>query len=455
MASNPARPLSAAERRWGMRLSYFNAGLWSLGNGLTSTSLVVYLGLEFGARGIATSLILAAPQLVGLLRLATPAFFAPLGGRKAFCARCYWLSGAALFVLPLISAPGVLPDKNVSLAALIVLWTVYHVLEYLGTVALWAWLGDLAPRPIRGRFIGRRERWLLVGRILGMAMSGLFAYAWTAAHVRGEWWIGYALPAAAGAGFMMLAVLPLRAMPAADDRPRRSKRRGASMEEGAVSSRPPAGIVELVGHLRRMLEDGPFVMLIIYGCWFSFVNGLTNASMHIYFAQVLGFSLLWRLGFEAGLRGGQSALSPTVGRLADLVGNRPVMIVAQLLVAAGPLFYFVATPGQPWWVAGAWILWIAYVGLNVGLPNLMLKLAPEGNSAGYVAAYFAVSGACFAASTLAGGLAHDVLAGEVFQFHWGLVSFRLDYFAWIFLLGALLRAVAAELLARVQEEREA
>jgi len=28
-----------------------------------------------------------------------------------------------------------------------------------------------------------------------------------------------------------------------------------------------------------------------------------------------------------------------------------------------------------WWFAGAWVLWIAYAGLNLCLPNLMLKLS--------------------------------------------------------------------------------
>jgi len=37
------------------------------------------------------------------------------------------------------------------------LWCTYHLLEYLGTVALWAWLADLVPLRIRGRFLGRRE----------------------------------------------------------------------------------------------------------------------------------------------------------------------------------------------------------------------------------------------------------------------------------------------------------
>lgn len=57
--------LDAAVRRRAIRRSYLNAILWALGNGLASTTLVVYLALELGAAGLGISLLLAAPALVG------------------------------------------------------------------------------------------------------------------------------------------------------------------------------------------------------------------------------------------------------------------------------------------------------------------------------------------------------------------------------------------------------
>jgi hypothetical protein len=48
------------------------------------------------------------------------------------------------------------------------------------------------------------------------------------------------------------------------------------------------------------------------------------------------------------------------------------MGVCLLLVATGPLFYLAATPEDWWWIVGAWVVWIAYAGLNVCLPNLLL-----------------------------------------------------------------------------------
>ena len=60
------------------------------------------------------------------------------------------------------------------------------------------------------------------------------------------------------------------------------------------------------------------------------------------------------------------------------------MIGSLLLIAQAPLFFLLASPQRPWWIAGASVMWIAWVGLNIGQPNLMLKLcAPADQHAVY------------------------------------------------------------------------
>ena len=75
-----------------------------VGNGLTSTTLVVFLALELDAPnlGLGISLILAMPNLVGLLRLATPVLIGRIADRKTFCLGTFILSGLLLFCLPLV-----------------------------------------------------------------------------------------------------------------------------------------------------------------------------------------------------------------------------------------------------------------------------------------------------------------------------------------------------------------
>ena len=66
------------------------------------------------------------------------------------------------------------------------------------------------------------------------------------------------------------------------------------------------------------------------------------------------------------MRTGQLAIASWIGRLVDQFGNRPIMIVSQLIVSTGTLFFLVATKNYSWLIAGAYIVWMAYAGLNIG-----------------------------------------------------------------------------------------
>ena len=124
--------------------------------------------------------------------------------------------------------------------------------------------------------------------------------------------------------------------------------------------------------------DVRFLPLLLFGCWFAVVNGITQSAQQYFPLHILGFSLLVARSLETGMRVGQWAISPWLGTLADRWGNRPVMFVCQLLVAVGMVFFAVASPSHRQWITGAWVCWIAYAGLNIGLPNWLLKIAPRG-----------------------------------------------------------------------------
>lgn len=392
-------PLTVVQRRRGRRLAYRNAATWALGNGLANSWLLLWFAMDLGVWrvGLGVSLIRAAPHLAGLLRLGVPALIGRLAGRKTFCIAAYLASTVALGVLPLLTVPGWLPSAGSTLAVLVGLWCTYHLLEYLGTVALWSWLADLVPQRVRGRFLGRRERWMLVGQALGMIAGGTLDYAWRTCLPPTPWnrWLGYAIPLATGTLLMALSVGPLIRMPPVLT--------GRMIRAGA--------------DLRAMLAplaDPRLLRLLAFGCWFSFFNGLTLPVQDAYLKRGLGLALLVPLGLQVALRIGQLTVSPWVGRMADRHGSRRVMAVSVPLIAAAPLCYFVATPSQPWWIVGAWALWIAYVGVNVGLPNLLLKVSPQGANTPHIATYYAVNGLALAASTILGGLLFDALRDRSF-----------------------------------------
>jgi MFS family permease len=195
--------------------------------------------------------------------------------------------------------------------------------------------------------------------------------------------------------------------------------------------------------LGRVVLDAPFRRLLVFSCWFALASGITLSAQQRYPIRVLEFRYETLLLLSSLMWAGQSLLAPRAGRLADRLGNRPVMIVSLLIASAGLLFFLAASLQQPWWIAGAYIAWIAYAGLNVGLDNSKLKLAPADNNAPYLAAYHAVSDVANGAAIICGGLLYDRLAEAG--------SDALALYAQLFFWGWVARTSAVLLLARLIE----
>jgi MFS family permease len=240
--------------------------------------------------------------------------------------------------------------------------------------------------------------------------------------------LGYVIPNSLGAAFLLASLVPLLLMPDV-----RAPLRCLRAEDNKA---------------RSALADPRFRRLLIYRCWFSFFNGITQAAQNIY-VYVLGIGVLPMQMMQLGMRAGQMALSPAVGSASDRFGNRPVLELSQAIVALGPLFYFFASPEHPWWIAGGWAVWSAYAGLNICLTNIMLKLAPADDNARYIASFEALGGVAYGLSTIAGGVLLDRLRGM--DFHTSIGTLTIDHFALLFLIGTVARGLGLVWLARVEE----
>jgi Na+/melibiose symporter-like transporter len=282
---------------------------------------------------------------------------------------------------------------------------------------------------------------MAVGQAAAMLASGLFMWGWARIHPDAPRWVGYAVTIVLGGGFVLAAAVPLALMPAA--RERRHLDNSPRHPPGRPQ-RPPASLAAPAVPLVR----GRFLRLLVIGCWISITNGLLQSPQTIFPNRVLGLSVLAMLALKVGLRLGQWPISPRLGKLTDRWGNRPVMALSLLVVAQGPAFYFLATPRQPWWIVGAWACWIAWAGLNIALPNLMLTLSPARSNTPYIATYFAVTGLCHGLSTILGGSLFDRYGGAACL----CPAIPLDYYHAAFLLGWITWSLGAVLVLAVVRE---
>lgn len=407
-----------------MWLANANAALWAVGNGLISTLLVIYLAADLGAKGLTVSLILAAPRFAGVLRLGVPALMARLRSRKSICICAYIASSVVLCGVPAVATLQHRMTADAAIAMFVIAWCLYHLTEYVGTVTLWSWLGDLTPAPIRGSLLGRREFWLTAGRICGLVTSVTLASLWLWMLPKAPRWEPLALSAAIGAVLMIVAVVPLALMP------------GMPHAPSAIPHAPWRS-------LGRALIDPAYARLLLFIFWFSIANGVTAAAQEVYPIRVLDMAYSIRQVLQGIMRTGQLAIAPWVGRMIDQFGNRPIMIVSQLIVSTGTLFYLVATKDYSWLIAGAYIVWVAYAGLNIGLDNIKLKLAPDDNNAPFIAIYHAVGDLANGIAIVAGGAILDYITAKG--------SGALPIYTTIFIVGFLGRLLVVPLLARLIE----
>lgn len=387
ISQRTSRPLSSRRRAW--RIAHVQAVLWSAGNALTSGTPLYFLAMELGGRNTEVGVLLALPTLLGILRLATPLLIARFDGDvKRACVALLTASYVIALGLPAIAYLAGETALHRPLLSLLVILGVHQSLEYLGLVALYAWLGDIVPTKIRGTFFGARQFWQLSIEIPVILASGFAIDAWSNTHPHAKL-VAYAVALGGGVVCLFGSVAALTALK-------------APVKQTSLGQTPWREVL-------APFADASFRRLLYYGCWFSTFNGLTASPQQTYPRQILGLGVFDLNAMRTGMRLGQFALSRPLGVLCDRLGHRPVLIVSQACVAAAPLCFFIATPKHAYWIAGAYALWSWYVGLNVGLPSLMLKLAPRGIGSPYVAAYFGVTGVCYAAATISGGYVLDRL----------------------------------------------
>lgn len=417
-------------RRRALAWGHVNAALWAGGNALTTGSLISYLARDLGAAGLGLSLILAAPNLAGLLRLLAPPLIYRVGTARRAAIGLFAISYLLIVGLPILAGVP-LADRSRAVALMIGLLFAHQLFEYLGIVAMWTWWADLVPRQIRGRYFARRQQVQLAVSIPVLLASGYYLDRWRGAA--GEdpqrLLLAYAVPTGIGAVILLASVLPLLRMPAT----RRYPRPEASLTLRAIAL--PFG-------------DPRFRGLLVFRGWFSLANGISQVVQNVFLPKdVLRIDVTPMNAMRVTTQLGQLTGARAVGRWSDRFGNRPVLVLGQLCVSVALVFFLIARPETWWLLFGAWVLFAAYVAHNICLPNLALKLSPEIERPGYVAAAEAIASLLHAVSTVVGGLTFDYLRGGASSAAPGFYQACLTMLA----IGFLMRLMAVPLAAAIRE----
>jgi MFS family permease len=407
-----------------------NGALWALGSGLASGTVVNYLAMDYGAAGLALALAIAAPKLTSLVQLVQPWFVGRIASRKTICVTSLLVSALVLTTLPLAVELGAAEGDFGALVALIAGWSLYHLLEYVGAAALWSWMRDEVPGRVRGRVWGVRESRMAIGRWIGLFVGVGLAEAaqvdwsfaadssWLASVLQDRTFLGRHLLLAIGGAILCASVVPL-----------------FWLRDRRTAPEPfPAAQYAAAFRSREFWKLIAFVILL------AAANGFAQAPQGLFPYRILGLSLTTMLVLRGILFAGQGAVATWFGRRFDEGRHRQWMLICQFVVAAGGALLLFATPEFPGPFHAAWILWIAYAGLNVAIPDLTVRFAPQGSAGPWIGLSFSLAAVAFGMASVAGGWAFDHLPVASWL---GFASSGRSQYDAFFVIATALRLLAA------------
>jgi MFS family permease len=426
--------ISKDEIRSSLRASTLDGVFATIFSNITGGVLLSNFLVELQATPLQIGMLAAIPMLANLLQ--------PLGAYWADCTtsrRLYglWVYGVSrLLWLPLAIAIIVfswhpLHPQQMIMATLTVMLTT-HVLGALGSASWLSWLATLVPRQLRGRYFGFRNSTFSLTSFVALPLLGIAVSQWKGGSIQG---FGMLVVIGVVAGLISLgfqaqmtdinpqtycavtakSVLKpiLATKPEETIAQETSSGEAPSQKTGSqkTESENPelTGVAEttLETAYRSILNNFHFLLFLLYfGVW-AFGLNLSNPFFNLYLLDTLAVDLSWVTGYNALGAAANLLMLLFWGKLADRIGNRPILLFDGILVAVMPLLWI----GTDVTTTSIW-LWFPLLHLLGGgtgaaidlcINNLQLAIAPVQHHTKYFAITAAIGGVAGAMGALVGG----------------------------------------------------
>jgi MFS family permease len=335
--------------------------------------------IHLHASAFLTGLVVALPQLAQLVQIPAAWSTARLGHRRAAVAL---VAASRQAVLPLVALPFLPVSQRAGQVLLFTVAAVAAVLSILGNNAWVAWMAELVPRRVRGRYFGRRTALCTIAGAGAAALAGVLL-DWAGPRGLTGAMLG-ALEACAAAGGVVTTVLMLRQ----HDPVRLAERASPRLADALAPFRDPT--------VRGLLR---------YVFVWNLAVGIAGSFFALYMLQNLrmGFALVALHGTAVAASRVLSA--PLWGRLIDRLGARPVLVSCAFGISALPLIWLFPTPAFLWpLVFDAVLAGVLWGGHNLAMFVLPLTATPRRGRPHHIAAISATAGFAFCVATSLAGL---------------------------------------------------
>lgn len=347
--------------------------------------------LELGAGPLEIGLLASIPQLVNLLQ--------PLGAYLVDRSTSFhWYSmsifaPARLLWLILVPAIWLVSSSNHITPHQVVLLTlgimfITNIIEAFARAPWMSWTAVLVPVRLRGRYFGFRNSVLSLTNLIGVPLLGLAVSRWPSGTLQGYAVIlvlGIVLGLLSqGCQFFMTDVNPQLLKVTGSETPQPYRK----------------GI-----HL-KFLNDANFLKLLLYLAIWCFAVNVSAPFFNLYLLDNLNIDVSLVTIYNGLGAGANMLLLIFWGKLADRIGNRPILLLVGVLVAVTPLLWLLA--GNDAISVWVWLPFLHVLGagtwaaIDLCTNNLMMGVAPVTNQSTYFAIAGAVAGVTGAMGITAG-----------------------------------------------------
>lgn len=441
----PVAELDAAEQQRGMRVLttevIFSTLADSVAGGVILTAFALHLGASNALIGTLAAItfwdqLLQGPGVVLVARLKRRKLIAVVGSLVSA------LAPAMLAALAFAHA------SSASRTGVVLAVALYGGAGAFAGCAWNAWVRDLVPGKISGRFFGRRS-----ALSTAVALAGGLAAAW---------FLDLAPEGSAGRGWVFLALFATGLL--------------AELASATVLSRAPEpamppsdGRERLLPLLKKPLMDENFRKLIAFLASWQFAVNLAQPFFTVFFLRQLGFGMTFVMALSLISQFANLLTLRKWGDLADRFSNKSVLNLAAPAFIACIAAMIVASQFPDKLTAGIYLVGLhlvmgaASAGVALASGNIVMRLSPRGGAEPYMAANALITSAAAGLAPIVGGLCADFFAAREFRlllewsgprFHGDVVHLSIRAWDLYFLNSALVGLYALHRLSLVREKGE-
>ena len=273
-----------------------------------------------------------------------------------------------------------------------------YFLGALGSASWLSWIATLVPSRLRGRYFGTRASAVSLMNLLSIPALGWVISAWGGGSPQGY---GVVLLLGVVAGIISLGFQFWMADVNPGDRPT-VKAKGQRDTVASIHT-----IKDESPFISQFLQNTNFLLFLLYFALWMFAVNLSAPFFNVYLLDTLAIDLRWVTCYTSLQAGAHLAMLIVWGKLADRIGNRPILLIDGILVALFPLLWLItgANDGSLWlWfplfhllAGGSW------AAIDLCTNNLQLGVTPLRHQPLYFAVAAAIAGISGALGTSVGG----------------------------------------------------